>query len=77
MVSLTSASRYITSASRYITSASRYHPRYQSSSSMFICGLIPPNFAELDEAVPIATNSHLYDQYNVIKHTCYDNDDQY
>ena len=43
----------VTSASRYITSASRYHPRYQSRSSMYIRGLIPRNFAELAEAVPI------------------------
>ena len=43
----------VTSASRYITSASRYHPRYQSRSSMYIRGLIPWNFAELAEAVPI------------------------
>ena len=46
-------------ASRYITSASRYHPRYQSRSSMYIRGLIPWNFAELAEAVPI-------DNYNVL-----------
>ena len=44
----------VTSASRYITSASRYHSRYQSGSSMYIRGLIPRNFAELVEAVPIA-----------------------
>ena len=43
----------VTSASRYIKSASRYHPRYQSISSMYIRGLIPRNFAELAEAVPI------------------------
>ena len=43
----------VTSASRYITSASRYHLRYQSKSSMYIHGLIPRNFAELAEAVPI------------------------
>ena len=53
MVFVTSASRYITSASRYITSASRHDPRYQSRSSMYIRGLIPRNFAELAEAVPI------------------------
>ena len=46
----------MTSVSRYITSASRYHPRYQSRSSMYICALIPRNFAELAEAVPIAIN---------------------
>ena len=45
----------VTSASRYITSALWYHPRYQSRSSMFIRGLIPRNFAELAEAVPIET----------------------
>ena len=43
----------VTSKSRYITSASRYHPRYQSRSSMYICGLIPQNFAKLAEAVPM------------------------
>ena len=43
----------VTSASHYITEASRYHPRYQSSSSIYIRGLIPRNFAELAEAVPI------------------------
>ena len=36
-----------------IRSASRYHPRYQSRSSMYTHGLIPRNFAELAEAVPI------------------------
>ena len=46
---------YVTSASRYVTSASHYHPRYQSRSSMYIRGLIPRNFAELAEAVPIAS----------------------
>ena len=45
----------VTTASRYITSASRYHPRYQSRSSMYIRGLIPRNFEELAEAVPIGT----------------------
>ena len=44
---------HVTSASRYITSESRYHPRYRSRSSMYILGLIPRNFAELAEAVPI------------------------
>ena len=43
----------VTSASRYITSASGYRPRYQSRSLMYIRGLIPRNFAELAEAVPI------------------------
>ena len=43
----------MTSATRYITSASRYHPRYQSRSSMYIRDLIPRNFAELTEPVPI------------------------
>ena len=50
MVSVMSAM----SASRYISSTSRHHPRYQSRSSMYILGLIPRNFAELAEAVPIA-----------------------
>ena len=45
----------VTSASRFITSAPHYHPRYQSRSSMYIRGLIPRNFAELAEAVPIAS----------------------
>ena len=43
----------VTSASRYITSALRYHPRYQSRSLMYIRGLIPRNFAEFAEEVPI------------------------
>ena len=43
----------MTTASRYITSASRYKPRYQSNFSMYLRGLIPWNFAELAEAVPI------------------------
>ena len=43
----------VTSASRYIMSASHNHPRYQSRSSMCIRGLIPRNFAEFAEAVPI------------------------
>ena len=43
----------VTSASRYITSASCYYPCYQSRSSMYIRGLIPLNFWELAEAVPI------------------------
>ena len=38
-----------------VISASRYHPRYQSTSSMYIRDLIPRNFAELAEAVPIGT----------------------
>ena len=45
----------MTLASHYITSASRYHPGYQSRSSLYICGLIPGNFAELAEAVPIGS----------------------
>ena len=44
----------VASVSRHITSASRYHPRYQSRSSMYIRGLMPRNFAELAESVPIA-----------------------
>ena len=46
----------VTLALRYITPATRYHPRYQSRSSMYIRGLIPWNFAELDETVPIEVN---------------------
>ena len=46
---------FLSSAPRYITSASRYHTRYQSRSSLYIRGLIPRNFAELAEAVPIAS----------------------
>ena len=38
--------------SRYIASASLYLPRYQIRYSMYICGLIPGNFAELAEEVP-------------------------
>ena len=38
-----------------VTSASRYHPRYQSISSMYICGLIARNFTELAEADPIGS----------------------
>ena len=45
----------VTSASRYITPASRYQSRYQSRSSMYISGLIPRNFAEFAETVPIGT----------------------
>ena len=43
----------VTSSPRYITSKSRYHPLYQSRSAMYIRGLIPQNFAEFAEAVPI------------------------
>ena len=43
----------VTPASRYITPASRYHPRYQIKCSVYIRGLIPRNFAELAEAVPV------------------------
>ena len=43
----------VTSASRHITSASCVYTRYQSRPSMYIRGLIPRNFAELVEAVPI------------------------
>ena len=58
---------FVTSASRYMTSASRYHPRYQSRSSMYIHGLIPRKFAELDEAVPIECRGNTYIR-NVIFH---------
>ena len=47
----------VTSASCYTTSASRYHPRYQSRSSVYIRGLIPRNFAELDEADRIGSET--------------------
>ena len=52
----------VTSPSRYLTSVSRYHLPYQSRSLMYIRGLIPQNFAELAEAVPIGLgfNTHLY-----------------
>ena len=53
----------VTPASRYITPASRYHPHYQSRSSMYIRGLIPRNFAELAESVPIVND-------RVILHFC-------
>ena len=43
----------VTPASSYITSASCYHPRYQFRSYMYTRGLIPRNFAELVDAVPI------------------------
>ena len=43
----------VTSASHFFTSASRYHPRYPIRSSMYTGGLIPQNFAELAEAIPI------------------------
>ena len=43
----------VTSASNNITSVLCYHPCYQRRSSMYIRGLIPRNFAELDEVVPI------------------------
>ena len=36
-----------------VVSASRYHLRYQKRSSIHICGLIPRNFGEFAEAVPI------------------------
>ena len=52
----------VTSASRYIMSASHYHPCYQSRSLMYIRGLIPPNFAELTEAVPI--DKELWGKWN-------------
>ena len=44
---------FVTSASCYLMSASCYHPHYRSKSSMYIRGLIPWNFAEWAEAVPI------------------------
>ena len=43
----------VMSVSRFITSASRYHPHYRRRSSMYIPSLIPRNFMELAEAVPI------------------------
>ena len=49
----------VMSASCYITPASRYHPRYQSRSSMYIRSLIPRNFTELAEAVPIDISAHV------------------
>ena len=49
----------VTSVSHYITSASRFHPRYQSRSSVYIRGLIPWNFTELAEAVPIGNTMGL------------------
>ena len=52
----------VASASRYLTSASLYHPRYQSRSSMHIRGLIPRNFAELAEAVPIEGKLEVTDE---------------
>ena len=55
----------VTSAARYITSASCYHPRYQSRSSMCIRGLIPRNFAELAEAVPIVARAY-FDGFQIV-----------
>ena len=61
----------VKSASRYITSASRYHPDYQSRSSMYILGLIPRNFLELAEAVPIEVNlGHLSHDQVVVPCLC-------
>ena len=54
----------VTSVSCYLTSASHYHPRYQSRSSMYIRGLIPRNFAELAEAVPIACDACAHKVWN-------------
>ena len=42
-----------------VTLASRYHSRYQSRSSMYICGLILRNFAELAEEVLIIVKGNL------------------
>ena len=53
----------VTSASYYIMSASSYHPLIQSRSSMYIRGLIPRNFAELAEEVPIRA----YSSYHICK----------
>ena len=49
----------VKSGSGFIMSASRYHPPYQSRSTMYIRGLIPRNFAEFAEAVPIAISAVL------------------
>ena len=57
---------FVTSASRYITSASGYHPRYQRRSSMFIRGLIPRNFAESVEAVPIASPEEFWSYFQIL-----------
>ena len=62
-----------------VTSASRYHPHYQSRSSMYIRGLIQLNFAELAEAVPIATTcvnvylrmNRLYMDFYAFEPLCY------
>ena len=54
----------VMSAPRFITSASRYHSRYQSRPSMYNRGLIPRNFAELAEVVPIVTTDVLDAQKN-------------
>ena len=42
-----------------VMSASRYHPCYQSRSSLYIHGLIPRDFVELAEAVPIDSSEPL------------------
>ena len=68
----------VTSASRYITPGSRYPPLYQSRPSMYIRGLIPWNFAELAEVVPIATfgvNLHLFGVQICLKCRTWFNDD--
>ena len=49
----------VTSALHYVMSAPHYHPCYQSRSSMYIQGLIPRNFPELVEAVPIGFCSYV------------------
>ena len=54
----------VISALRYITSVSRNHQRYQSRSSIYIRGLIPWNFAELAEAVPIDHQSENLTAYD-------------
>ena len=51
-----------------VTSASQYYSRYQSSSSMYIRGLIPGNFAELAEAVPFDIESHSSRLSNYVMH---------
>ena len=56
----------VTSVSCYIMSASRYLPHYQSRSSMYIRGLIPRNFVELAEAVPIGVAGYNFQQNIVV-----------
>ena len=56
----------VTSASCYITSASRYHQRYQSRSSMYICGLISRNSTVLADTVPIGVFTKFMEWFKML-----------